>query len=324
MKRNLALDYTKLILSFLVVAIHNPVFWEHRFASNLIINGLARTAVPCFFILNGLYIVKVVEDKNNLKKYLKKLGVFYLVWMVIYAPFYLFSFRKNMTISILQNIESIFFGFWHLWYIVGLIGGVSLLYIFKKLQFKDKKLFLMSIILFLTGWIIQKIELFYPNLEGLIGSLIRSNAPSRNFIFMGFPFITFGYLLTKGNVLRKINNKPAAINLMIIGLILIFIETISNFYIIGRRGFDFYLGLLIFCPAIVIYLNNKYKVVNVKDDFISKLSASIYFIHPLILFWVHESFPDMGRTGQYVLIMFFSITLGTSLIQANKSLKIFF
>lgn len=322
MKRNLALDYTKLILSFFVVAIHNPVFWEHRFVSNLIINGLARTAVPCFFILNGLYIVKVVESKDNLKKYLKKLGVFYLVWMFIYAPFYLFSFRENLTISVLQNIESIFFGFWHLWYIVGLLGGVTLLYILKKLQFKDKKLLFIAIMLFLTGWIIQKVELFYPNVDDLIGSFIRSSAPSRNFVFMGFPFITFGYLISKGNILKKMKNKP--INLMIIGMVIIFIETISNFYIIGRRGFDFYLGLLLFCPAIVIYINNKYKAVDVKDDFISKLSASIYFIHPLILFWIHESFPDIGGTGQYVLIMFFSIIFGTSLIQTNKSLKIFF
>ncbi|GAL77618.1 acyltransferase family protein [Algibacter lectus] len=199
MERNITLDYTKLILSFLVVAIHNPILTELPFVSNLISNGIARIAVPCFFVINGLYLGKVVETPLSVKKYLKKLFKFYLVWMLIYSPpFYLFGFKDTIEKSIVLNIVSVFFGYWHLWYIIGLMGGVWLLYVFKQRKLKDQNIIIIAVLFFLIGWALQQARLFLPEATGNLGSLIRANFYSRNFIFMGFPLITVGYYLKKG------------------------------------------------------------------------------------------------------------------------------
>jgi hypothetical protein len=324
MERNITLDYTKLILSFLVVAIHIPIFWEYKLFSNLIANGLCRIAVPCFFVLNGLYINKVINDYTVFKKYIKKLFTFYLVWMIIYAPFYLFYYKDNLLTSVLLNVSNIVFGFWHLWYIIGLIGSVICLYYAKKRNMNDTKLLYLSIILFLIGWLVQKVELFYPNMEGLLGGIIRSSFPSRNFIFMGFPFVTIGYLLSKENFKPKLRKYLANHYVLILLFLLLFFETTIHFFMIGRRGFDFYLSLIVLCPSLILYLLKISKIKTLKDDFISKLSASLYFIHPLVLYLIKEAFPDFMATEQYIIIIFFSIVFGSALIYTNKSLKIFF
>ena len=196
MKRNITLDYTKLFFSFLVIIIHNPIFWEFRFFSNLIVNGLCRIAVPCFFVLNGLYLGKVITNPDSFKKYIKRLLTFYFIWMLIYSPFYFLHFKDSLNISILMNLTTLLFGFWHLWYIIALIGGVAILYYLKKKNCNDMTLLWIAVVLFIIGWRIQKIELFYPNNEGIIGGIIRSSFPSRNFIFMGFPFVVIGYLIS--------------------------------------------------------------------------------------------------------------------------------
>src|SRR5690606_9231465 len=110
---------------------------------------------------------------------------------------YLFYFKDDLTTSLLLNFSNLLFGYWHLWYLIGLLGGVLVLYFIKNQRLSDLKILLWAFLLFLTGWGIQKIELLYPNVEGIIGSIIRSNLPSRNFLFMGFPFIALGYLISK-------------------------------------------------------------------------------------------------------------------------------
>ncbi len=324
MKRNITLDYTKLFLSFLVVIIHNPIFTDFRYVSTLIVNGLARVAVPCFFVLNGLYLGKVLSDKSSFKKYIRKLFTYYVVWMLIYSPFYLFGYKNDIITSVILNISNILFGFWHLWYIIALIGGVMCLYYLRKKNFSDNKILLLAVLLFLVGWMIQKVELFYPNGEGLIGLMIRSSFPSRNFLFMGFPFVAIGYLISKEDFLKKLKSNFSNIYILLLLFILLFAETTLHFLMIGRRGFDFYLALIILCPAFIVFLRTKSKTINVEDDFISKLSAAIYFIHPLVLYFTKSAFPDFLSTERYVLILFFSIVFGSALIYANKRLKIFF
>ena len=253
-----------------------------------------------------------------------KLLMVYAVWMLIYTPFYLFHFKDSIEVSIITNLLNLFFGFWHLWYVAGLLGGVIILYILKKRLVKDHTILIISLVLFLIGWCIQKIELFYPNSEGLLGSLIRSSYPSRNFIFMGFPFVALGYFISKIDFMPKLKSILSNKKVLLLLFLALFIETTIHFYIIGRRGFDFYLILFFLCPSLILIIQKNSKIIEVKDDFISKLSAAIYFIHPLVLFLIKETFKDLNNNAHYIVIAFFSIIFGSALIYANKRLKIFF
>ena len=65
-KRNLNIDYLKIILAICVVAIHTSpfdLFFEP--IGYLAENGLLRVAVPLFFIMNGFYFSKVIEGEKK-------------------------------------------------------------------------------------------------------------------------------------------------------------------------------------------------------------------------------------------------------------------
>lgn len=322
MIRNITLDYTKVVLSLFVIMIHCPILLEHEIISNTITNGICRIAVPCFFVINGLYIKKVIDSKSNLIKYTKRLFKIYLVWMIIYAPFYLFAFKDSITKSIIINISTLLLGYWHLWYITGLIGGVYLLSFFRRKKMSVNALVSFSFLLFFVGWCMQKIELFFPNEQGIVGSIIR-NVPVRNFIFMGFPFITLGYAISNNNfsnVAKKwLNNKY----ILVFCFFTLILESYINYIFVGKTGFDFYLALFVLCPLLIQIILNNSKNVKVESDFISKLSSAIYFIHPLIIFLLNDIFRSYSNNKLYVLVIIFSLLFGTSLINLNKKINIF-
>lgn len=322
MIRNITLDYTKIALSLLVIMIHCPILLNYEVISNTITNGICRIAVPSFFVINGLYIEKIINSKSNLINYLNRLFKVYLVWMVIYAPFYLFFFKDTIEKSILINILTLLFGYWHLWYLTGLMGGVYLLYYLKRKRVSIKVIILFSFILFFTGWCMQKIELFFPNEQGVIGSIIR-NIPVRNFVFMGLPFIAIGYAMSNNNFIftskKWLKNKYVLIFLFLT----LIIESNINYYYVGKTGFDFFLSLFILCPILVQHILNNSKNAEVESDFISKLSSAIYFIHPLIIFLLNDIFVNYSNNKLYILVILFSLLFGTSLINLNKKINIF-
>jgi len=66
MKRNPALDYLKIVLSILVIAIHITPLAIYDI-EHYIRNGIARTAVPVFYIINGYFLYNAIIG-NNLRK----------------------------------------------------------------------------------------------------------------------------------------------------------------------------------------------------------------------------------------------------------------
>lgn len=88
-ERNPALDYFKILLSILVITIHiYPLFDKLSFSSWAISGGIARIAVPCFFVFSGYFIASKIDDPKATFKYLKHLLIIYVVWALIYFPYH--------------------------------------------------------------------------------------------------------------------------------------------------------------------------------------------------------------------------------------------
>ncbi len=78
MERNITLDYFKIFLSVLVITIHfhsKSADYYSDLATSFICNGIARIAVPCFFIINGFYLYRL-KDRKSIGNYLSKILVF--------------------------------------------------------------------------------------------------------------------------------------------------------------------------------------------------------------------------------------------------------
>lgn len=316
MERNITLDYFKIILSFLVVSIHLPLFMGfHEESLEYILgwiftNGLARIAVPCFFIINGYFLD--ISNKSKVIKYLKHVLILYIVWMLIYSPFYIDLLNSKVT-----YITTLLFGHVHLWYLASLLFAVALFYFTNKLlKGKSQILIILALILFIVGKFLEY--------------WVTNNAPIpleridlyRNFLFFAFPYITIGHLLKKEQV---IFSRKKSIYLIFVGLTTLIIESLISLYY--TTGVDLYFSSFILCPVIINYFINHCKWKK-RSNIISNLSAGIYFIHIIVIYLIVTTLRHYNLSQANNNIYLYAIVLILSLIAAyilhllNKKIKI--
>ncbi|MDO4957101.1 MAG: hypothetical protein Q4E60_08815 [Bacteroidales bacterium] len=75
---NLILDILKVVMAFMVVALHRELFRDCGEVWGTIIDALVHIAVPTFFIINGYYFI--YKGYCKLKKCLMRWGALYLTW----------------------------------------------------------------------------------------------------------------------------------------------------------------------------------------------------------------------------------------------------
>ena len=89
MMRNAYLDYLKVGLAVMVVALHAGIFQEQSaYLSYLFVNGCLRLAVPVFFVINGFFFFNVMNRNKSVFAWINRMLILYVVWMLIYSPFY--------------------------------------------------------------------------------------------------------------------------------------------------------------------------------------------------------------------------------------------
>jgi hypothetical protein len=293
MSRNLANDSLKLILAIMVVGLHTDFLIEtSTIGTHITVNGIFRTAVPIFFVINGYYLSNALNNKQSFLAWAKKIALAYTFWMAVYLPFYFPLHETSLISALVKLIRYILFGYYHLWYLCGLFYAVVLLYFLRKKS--DKSLTVIAISLFLIGVIIQY-YIFYAK-------IILPYYLYRHFLFLAFPMVTAGYLIRKGYG-STLSDRRARLFVLIGYLGLLIESMISLIYRTDNRGFDIYLFLLLFCPMIFIVSNRSTSTI--KHDQLSKLSSAIYFLHPLFI-WVAAKFFHIPSG---TLVFIFAVTL---------------
>jgi peptidoglycan/LPS O-acetylase OafA/YrhL len=277
MSRNLANDILKLILAVMVVGLHANLFVEMSpLANQLLVNGLFRIAVPTFFVINGYYLSGMMTDTKSFLSWAKRIALAYAFWMLVYAPFY-FPFHETSLFSALDKLSRyLVFGYYHLWYLCGLLYAVALLYILRNKS--EGMLAITAVALFLVGVFIQY-YIYYA----------RVSLPYfayRHFLFFAFPMVAGGYLIRNGYG-STISNERVRF-LLLLGCLGLLIEIcITYIFRVDSGGFDIYLSFLLICPLLFIVTNRARNTIG--HDHLSKLSSAIYFLHPLC-FWVARYF----------------------------------
>lgn len=301
MERNIWLDYFKIILSILVVTIHmQPLFGNYDFGGWAISNGIARIAVPCFFIISGYFIDIKLNDKKALKRYLLHIFIVYIVWSVIYIPIY-----YTHIINLRAFVSFFIFGYYHLWFLPGLIVGILMLAIIHRYIKNTTFILFISLALFVVGYIIEYKQLLSYHLFC-------------NGVFFGFPFISLGYYIKKKKLEKVIPDYFLYI-MVGISLTTLLIES----YCSMQRDVvqNFYLSLYILCPTIILCILKRPKKRGQKYG-ISNISAGIYYIHILV---ITEIIPlnDSYNIYRLPLVVILSVLLSIFIIRINKRIKIF-
>ena len=207
--KNMTLEVLKLGASYMVIFIH--VLFSGT--AGLVVDALARFAVPLFFLISGFFSYGISAEK------IKK-RIAHIVSFIVFASAFHICF--NMTMILVKNSgkavleylsgylapkalfklvvlnEPISSG--HLWYLFAMLYVYLIFLVLTKFHVGEKYIFTAALILMVAHVILG---------EGLsVGGIKVSIQLVRNFLLMGFPFFVMGLFLKKHeNKLRSIANK---------------------------------------------------------------------------------------------------------------------
>lgn len=197
--RNDTLDLLNFLLALLIILLHCSIFSNfNKLLYYLIVQGVLRKAVPVFFIITEYFFYEFIE-RSSYKFWLKKIFILYAFWMLVYSPFWFNLYINNITMKLLV-------GYHHLWYLITTFFSAILLIVYLKLLKYPKGLFIISVILCLMVVFLQYAgnDHFFIN-QKVIDKLLNTDFMYINFLLMGFPFFSIGYLirLKKRKLLQK-------------------------------------------------------------------------------------------------------------------------
>ena len=275
-------DIMKFISAMLVVGIHTMPMRNHEIVQTYIFWPLVSIAVPYFLIVSSYFFWN--RENPNLKKWLTRIGLLYIVWLVIYSP--LMYFEQFADGSMIRNLLIFFRGFFFgqtfpgSWYLNCSIWGIIISYVFWKHRINYKYLLAIGLLLYLIG----KVLLFFH-------SILPDNIERVAVTFAGrfgwmqvssFTYLVFIFL---GCVLARENNWFNSFKSkwwLILGIFITVLELAFN------HLYDYpmsVIGLLFIIPFLLAYtVTTPFEISNNLAIRLRKMSTLIYFTHP---FFVH-------------------------------------
>lgn len=288
-KKYNSIDLTKFLMSFLIIAIHtDPLITYNTNANYILVNIIARLAVPFFFITSGFFFSKYNEWYSQ-KHYLKRILKLYISWLLIYLPFDLYSLYENGNSSfkniIIYMRECLFNNTpvaWQLWYLPSLIVSLIFLCYLCHKGISYKKIYIISIIFYLFGLMGNSYYVIFvkiPFIRHILYYYLKVFVTTRNGLFFGLAFVTIGFIFAKDN---KIRNKQMINFFLFFSVLALFFEVTMLKKVFGPLVFNDTLLFLI--PISYLFF---YKIINIDltDSniyiYFKKLSTLIFCSHML-------------------------------------------
>ena len=277
-----AMDWMKMICSFLVVAIHTSVLSSFSETADFFLTGIVcRIAVPFFFMVSGFFLMpKISSHFSSVIKTEKKLGMMYMTSIFIYLPLNLYAgqyFFKD-----LPSFFRAFFldgTFYHLWYFPAAAEGILLLGLMQRL-FSRKVCMILCILLYLIGLggdsyygIIKDIPLVQPFYD----TYFQIGTYTRNGFFFAPVFLCLGWILSDDR--NRLSFRDAK-KISLFSFLLLFLEGwLLHIFQIQRHD-SMYLYLLPCMYGIFSLLSNISCGSRIS---FRKISMFIYIIHPWVI-----------------------------------------
>lgn len=186
--RNYSIDTLKCLCAVLVVFLHTNCMYSDW------IKPITRCAVPCFFMISGLFIYDsdFFKSEARIKRSLKK-----IFWIFIWSTLLFAVVKEGVnliqgrgffipTLSELYNFmlfnANPFGG--HLWYISAYIYVLLIVYVINKYRFWNGLFYIFPFLL-ITDLVFGKYSLVFFGREFSFLYL-------RNFLFVGLPYFAIG------------------------------------------------------------------------------------------------------------------------------------
>ena len=264
------LDLLKLIMAFMVVAIHTKATLDSPVVS-VVLGQLIRESLAIFFVISGfLFFRNVVNNDgvefDRLLHFLKRLAYLYLFWFVVWLPVIIKEKHLlNMKLwdACLVVVHDVLFSstFHGAWFVSSLMWAITICFVLHKLRLRFLIVLLAVFSYFFVSYMLIP-EVCYDWYTKMIRPEIR------NSIAFATIWVPFGYFLS----FRKIEDWYSKIPLSIPLCLYLVLYLLHSFgYIDVFRPVTVPLLFVVFHN---VQLNDKpiYKKMR-------KLSTSIFFIH---------------------------------------------
>ncbi len=282
-----SIDIARLFAAILVVAIHTQaVTWLSGY-SNGNIQMLTRVAVPFFFCTSGYFLHKNYTNSGCpaiAATFWKTVKLYTLLSLVYFTVIFLSNSvllhepKKWILVDFLFNGS-----YYHLWYMVGIVYSIAMIYLICKLK--------------LTKVLLPLATACYA--IGLLGTSyygIGSRLPVLNVLFdsgwflsirriflMGFPFTALGWVISDGKLKLHFSKKHLLFVTALVALL--FVSEIIAVTVTGMSRtieitvFLYPLLFLLFQACLAYPLEGKSRFASVCRN----TANFTYFWHPLVI-----------------------------------------
>lgn len=267
-ERGSAVDPLRMLLAIFVIGVHTG-FPDGLpdMVKQVLVNGIYRTAVPVFAVISGYFFLGAIRS-GRAGRYLRRILVLYLLWMVIYLPRY---------VPAIDSAEQIFrlwfFGYFHLWFLPGILfAGLAVLTL-ARCQAGPRAIAGLAAGSALAGLVLQHMV--------LTGRLEVPVEAYRNGVFVIFPYFATGYLLALGRDRIRLPRRRG----MIVAACLLAVMAESLIWrgvAGGLHGIDNMLSQHVAAPVLFLVALDAQGWRGGKR--IAVLSAFTYFLHVHMMF----------------------------------------
>ena len=272
MQRALEIDLFKYLLACMVIGLHCQFLAEFNARlSYLLVNGVFRIAVPCFFVLSGYFY-----NSSHFTSTLRRITLIYIIWMLIYLPFWAFDLPYDMRPAV-PLWQDILYGYYHLWFLIALLLGLGLYHIIYHLA---PKLVIPCLILSASAGLVLQ----YGHNYGILHIAIPYYC---NALCFAYPFIALGALL-RTHMIRFLPYTMIVIPFACAGLLLEASINYESLFVQRdvRRPFDVLISLYLLCPALCAAIIHRAH--RPTSGIIGRISLYVYLIHPLVIIGIWQ------------------------------------
>lgn len=285
-KNNDLLDLVKLILSFMIVAVHTKLFDPYLYP-------WLRLAVPLFFVISSyLFFSKINLCQNSsekltaLKHFVLRNLKLYAFWFIVLFPICIFTrgwFNEGFWNGIIRIGINLVVGstFVASWFIAALIIGTTIVFFASK-KLSNKTLLIIGIVIHILVsfrssymFIFTEIDALYDVFIWVLDYEYYMNAPVNSFP-AGILWIVCGKIFADGGI--KIKIKPSAI-ILGVSCALLFTEWFLIKHYSGEGRNDVYIML---APCVLALFNIliQLKPINLKHSReMRNISTIVYASH---------------------------------------------
>ncbi len=293
-KQYYVVDIVKLGMCIFIIALHcevhtmfneNVSYWNEK--------ALFRLAVPFFFMTSGFFLGEKINHEDNIgniKNYFIKYSKRLLQLLLIFEPISIllnigiYNYQgKNWSEILLRTVRDIiFYPRGALWFVQACIIGVWIIYIFLKYHL-EKFIFPISGMLYLFALLCNSYFFIIENTAfgNFIELYLKITASTRNGIFVGFPYLYAGILVSNLNQKNTLSEKRGGLAIcMIFGYIFYLLEL----YLLRDKTMKDDGSLFIALPVFTLFFllfclqYSTYKV-NDKCLLFRNLSTGMYLLH---------------------------------------------